>query len=312
VQSEREIAQAAVAERNGGGREPIAVLDRQERADQGNPEITVWCPKCEERVVPLRSGACGWCDTELASDPEGGGIPEPEAPAPPVAARPRRAPREDSQVAEWRRTEIFEWLLDDGPKTLVEIRDHFNLADHVAQQAVRDLRITGHLQRTGQERQGPRGGRPSPEFEAVEPVRADTSGEPETPAQVLGDAGDEIPYDGKPPTISEQITDRAEKRLTIDPRPFPEREGATEETRRIGEEVDAELERVYGGDDGGELEPEFMNHEERITVHEELVVRYIGSLIDWVGRSAYVRDDGPPEHVFERIERLLGIQDGAA
>lgn len=49
-----------------------------------------------------------------------------------------------------------------------------------------------------------------------------------------------------------------------------------------------------------------------MTVHEELVVRYIGSLIDWVSRSSYVRDDGPPEHVYDRIERLLQIQDGVA
>lgn len=44
---------------------PVVLLPRSLRADQGNPSITEWCPTCEERVVPLRGGQCGWCDTPL-------------------------------------------------------------------------------------------------------------------------------------------------------------------------------------------------------------------------------------------------------
>jgi hypothetical protein len=48
-----------------------------------------------------------------------------------------------------------------------------------------------------------------------------------------------------------------------------------------------------------------------MTVHERLVVRYISCLIGWIERSSIVRDQGPPEHVYDRIERLLEIAAGA-
>jgi hypothetical protein len=48
-----------------------------------------------------------------------------------------------------------------------------------------------------------------------------------------------------------------------------------------------------------------------MTVHEQLVVRYISCLIGWIERSSIVRDQGPPEHVYDRIERLLEIAAGA-
>jgi DNA-binding Lrp family transcriptional regulator len=50
---------------NGNG--SVALLERDERANQGNPEITGWCPRCEERAVPTRAGLCGFCDTPLES-----------------------------------------------------------------------------------------------------------------------------------------------------------------------------------------------------------------------------------------------------
>jgi hypothetical protein len=232
----------------------------------------------------------------------------PAATVPPrtAAGRERAAAREDVQVASWRREEIFEWLYAEGPKTIAEIKDRFELSQNLARAAVDQLRLDSRLQRTGRERQGPRGGRPSAEFEAVEP--AGVVGEPETPASALGAGGDEVDHDGRATTISEQIAYRAENRLTIPAEPFPDREGASEETRRIGAEVDAELGRVYAEDDA-DLAPAVPG---ALTLHQELTVRYVAALIDWVSRSAYVRDDGPPDQVFDRIERLLGIQDGVA
>jgi len=26
---------------------------------------TAWCPTCQQEAMPLRSGLCGWCDTDL-------------------------------------------------------------------------------------------------------------------------------------------------------------------------------------------------------------------------------------------------------
>lgn len=48
-----------------------------------------------------------------------------------------------------------------------------------------------------------------------------------------------------------------------------------------------------------------------MTVHEHLVVRYIGALITTIDRASILRAEAPPEHVFDRIERLLEIRDGA-
>jgi hypothetical protein len=233
--------------------------------------------------------------------------PPAAAPVPPrTAAGRQRAAREDVQVAAWRREEIFEWLYAEGAKTIAEIKDRFELSQALARAAVDQLRVEGRLQRTGRERQGPRGGRPSAEFEAVEP--AGVVGEPETPASALGAGGDEVDDDGRATTISEEIAYRRDNGLTIPAEPFPDREGATEETRRIGAEIDAELGRAYAEEDqdAAHAAPD------GLTVHQELTVRYVASLIDWVSRTAYVRDDGPPEHVFDRIERLLGIEDGVA
>lgn len=57
--------------------DPITVLDRDQRADQGSAELTAWCPSCEERAVPMSNGTCGFCDTPLEV---------PLAPAPPPPA----------------------------------------------------------------------------------------------------------------------------------------------------------------------------------------------------------------------------------
>jgi hypothetical protein len=100
--------------------------------------------------------------------------------------------------------------------------------------------------------------------------------------------------------------------LTIDSTPFPDRPGATEQTRKIGEQVGREVEARYAAEQDEEPAPDFVIHESRITIHEQLVARYVGALIDWVARTAYVRDDGPPGHVYDRIERLLQIEGGAA
>lgn len=49
-------------------RSPVALLDREERANQGSDELTVWCPCCLERTVPSRSGICLFCDTPLTAE----------------------------------------------------------------------------------------------------------------------------------------------------------------------------------------------------------------------------------------------------
>ncbi|HUR84199.1 MAG TPA: hypothetical protein VMY78_02540 [Solirubrobacteraceae bacterium] len=41
------------------------LLERDERAHFGDPDVTGWCPTCEERAVPMADGSCGWCDTLL-------------------------------------------------------------------------------------------------------------------------------------------------------------------------------------------------------------------------------------------------------
>lgn len=51
-------------------RPPIEVLPREQRPDPRTDEITEWCPTCLERVVAMRNGSCGWCDTPLL-DAEG-------------------------------------------------------------------------------------------------------------------------------------------------------------------------------------------------------------------------------------------------
>lgn len=45
------------------------LVPREERAQQGSSAITGWCPKCEERAVPMSSGRCGFCSTTLVEPP---------------------------------------------------------------------------------------------------------------------------------------------------------------------------------------------------------------------------------------------------
>lgn len=48
---------------------PIELADHDARAHEGSPDVTKWCPTCEERAVPMRSGRCGFCDTPLEQLP---------------------------------------------------------------------------------------------------------------------------------------------------------------------------------------------------------------------------------------------------
>lgn len=48
-----------------GDSPPITLLDRGDRAHQGSDEVVRWCPACLENAVPMRNGACGFCDTPL-------------------------------------------------------------------------------------------------------------------------------------------------------------------------------------------------------------------------------------------------------
>jgi hypothetical protein len=282
------------------------VLPRDLRAHQGNEEITTWCPKCEERVVPLSSGACGWCDTDLSA----------EAPAEPEASLELASP-EPVAVAAWRDEEVVEWLRGDGPAVPVEIRERFGIPKGSIGGLLQRLRTRGLIERTGVTRCMPgRAGRPGPEFRAVEP--GDDSGftnhessftkheltPPPTPDALLGAAGDVVDRDGAGRTIAETIADRRDSGVTIDPTPFGDRPGASERTRRISEEVRVELEGRYQPD---EIEPAAP-----MTVHEQLVVRYLGALIGRVERAGMGGISEPPEHIYERVERILQIEGGAA
>jgi hypothetical protein len=62
------MAQMARANGHGLAREapPIVLLDRAERAREGNGELTAWCETCQERAVPMRDGTCGFCNTKIA------------------------------------------------------------------------------------------------------------------------------------------------------------------------------------------------------------------------------------------------------
>lgn len=31
-----------------------------------------WCPSCQQEAMPLSSGCCGWCDTDLYGQPTRG------------------------------------------------------------------------------------------------------------------------------------------------------------------------------------------------------------------------------------------------
>jgi hypothetical protein len=41
-----------------------------ERAKEGHPAITAWCPSCQATVIPMDGGRCqdrcGWCDAFVA------------------------------------------------------------------------------------------------------------------------------------------------------------------------------------------------------------------------------------------------------
>jgi hypothetical protein len=86
VRAERELIRDEVARHNGASRgmypvpPPAAVLDHDERASQGAPELTGWCPKCQERAVPMRDGTCGFCSTPLEGLPETPTTPAPSMP----------------------------------------------------------------------------------------------------------------------------------------------------------------------------------------------------------------------------------------
>lgn len=216
---------------------------------------------------------------------------------------------EDVNVTLSRRIQIFEWLLAEGPQTIADIQAHFEISNATARSDIEQLRVEGRLERAGVERSGPRGGRSSVEFRAFDSLRArPADAEPSVPDELLGAAGEVVDRDGEEKSIAERIAERRDAGLTIDPTPFPDRLDATERTREIGEQVCRELEACYSV--APETEPEITNRESRITVHEQLVVRYVSSLISTIDRASVLRAEAPPEHVFDRIERLLQIEGG--
>lgn len=71
MESDRELARAAIAANNGATRggfppaPPIEIVALDERANEGSEDVTTWCPTCRERAVPMRNGTCAFCDTQL-------------------------------------------------------------------------------------------------------------------------------------------------------------------------------------------------------------------------------------------------------
>lgn len=73
MKSDREILREVVSERQNGQRErskDVALLERDARRNEGNPQIVMWCPACEERSVPMRDGSCGFCGGALEVIPD--------------------------------------------------------------------------------------------------------------------------------------------------------------------------------------------------------------------------------------------------
>jgi hypothetical protein len=300
---------------------PIDIAPRAERAHEGNPEITAWCTTCNERAIPMRDGTCGFCGTILDLEAEEvetaiAAVPDldlpvnaeplPEAseaeredaiasamddanarlqtadaapsPEEPAAEPAHRSTAEIQQIVRWRRTEIRDWVREQGAATTDEIRRHFDLTHNVAQRDVEWLRANGLLVKTGRSRPGPKGGRPSHEFEAVE---------------------DALSPDGSTVSAARGVEDPPEQ-------PSGSGAGGVSTTRAATDEVSQP--EPSGGGFIEVVEPALVE----LTIHQQLTVRYIGALIGWIERSSIVRDQGPPLHVYDRIERLLEITDGVS
>lgn len=195
MKAEREAIRQAVAERQNGHREDkaaVAMLDRDERANQGNPNITAWCPNCDERTVPLRDGTCGFCDTPTAAiedvqtEPPSEGWPHTDgtvrrqiADADHKTKRAQEGPRargpilkpptaEEQEIAEQMgpdesepnpsRSPLLDHLRDRGPSCATDIAERLGRTTGNVSTRLRQLEKAGYVRRTGRSLPGGRGG----------------------------------------------------------------------------------------------------------------------------------------------------------
>jgi DNA-binding Lrp family transcriptional regulator len=202
-------------------------------------------------------------------------------------------PAEHTSVAQWRDESVAEWMRDEGPKTTPEIREHFGLSNSTAVDVVKRLRARGLIERTGTERaaQG-RGGRPAFGFRAVEPREAEPAG-----ANPSGAEGAQPKSES--PTVGEP-----EPPLVLTA------EQASAEVRRqdgTGDEQETETHVGNAREIYVENQPPHGEPTENATAYEWLTARYVAALIASIERASVLRAESPPVHVFDRIERILGI-----
>jgi hypothetical protein len=261
-----------------GDRGPIEVLSHDLRAHQGNPEITSWCRKCEERVSRCATARADGATP--SSDLERAGARARGSRATAYARRARRAGRAR------------------GPS-----RSRYGAATRSSNGcsprdrrrsrtfgALRELQCHGPLRRrSAARRRAPRAhGRRASRTARRPPIDRVPRGRP-----------NHFPRpNGRRRGRAAGRTDRG----AVGPPEAPRGDAAdTDRTIEEGQHDEQEEPAAVGREAAAP-----------ITVHEQLVVRYVSALIGWVERSAHVRDQGPPDHVYDRIERLLQIQDGAA
>ena len=178
-------------------------------------------------------------------------------------------------VGAWRDQVIVDWLRAEGPKTAREIATRFAIGQ--PQDAITRLRTRGLIEKTGVKRlaAGIKSGRPGAEYRATETQ----------------------PRGCEPSAVRK------------DPVPGPKRELQVGSAARdtVAPPQESRPESEHAGGPVGDPAPH-----EPLTMREQLAVRYIAALVNSIDRASILRGDPPPMHVYDRIERLLAIQDTAA
>ena len=172
---------------------------------------------------------------------------------------------------------IVAWLHAEGPKTASEIAARFAIKQ--PQDAMVRLRANGLIETTGVKRlpAGATTGRPGAEYRALKrQPQASSTGARVDGATALSEAAGGL-------------------------------EGHTRDAAAASAAAEDahELRRADERQDDADPAP-------ATTAQEQLVLRYITALITTIERASILRTEPPPAHVFDRIERLLGIHDAAA
>jgi hypothetical protein len=261
--------------------EHAPLTDNSECADCG----LAFRPGDGRRRDADRNGALvhttGGCDRALRAAARTG-EPSPQREQPPVNAPAAPAPASDAEerlVGAWRDQAVVEWLQAEGPKTAREIARQFAIKQ--PQDIIARLRTRGLIEKTGVKRlaAGTKGGRPGAEYRAID-------GQAETPHPV------------KQPTVAVMGSSEPADELELAAR-------ATRDTPAAAS--DTKVEPDNSNDRADDTAPAGTT-----TVYEQLAVRYLSALITSIERASILRNETPPAHVFDRIERLLQLQDGPA